>query len=185
MIALFGRLFYLQIGAGDKYRDAALSIQSRDIITPAIRGLIVDSAGVPLALNRVGLAVTVDRSIVDRQSDKGELVLRRVARLLGLKYGDVYLYTRLCGELSKKVKAGCWTGTRYQPIPITKDADVNKALQIVERADLFPGISAAPVAVRNYPGNAGVNVAHVLGYVGLLTEEDMTIAASKDYHRSE
>ena len=41
MGALLGRLFYLQIGAGSKYKDAALSIQSRDIITPATRGLIV------------------------------------------------------------------------------------------------------------------------------------------------
>ena len=37
MLALLGRLFYLQIGAGPKYRDAALSIQSRDIVTPATR----------------------------------------------------------------------------------------------------------------------------------------------------
>ncbi|MEI9907563.1 MAG: hypothetical protein WDO06_06445 [Actinomycetota bacterium] len=35
MLALFGRLYYLQIGAGEKYKDAALSIQSRDIVTPA------------------------------------------------------------------------------------------------------------------------------------------------------
>ena len=70
MLALFGRLFYLQVGAGPKYRDAALSIQSRDIVNPATRGMIVDSSGVPLALNRVGLAVTVDRSVIDRQADK-------------------------------------------------------------------------------------------------------------------
>ena len=42
MAALFGRLFYLQIAAGGKYKDAALSIQSRDIVVPATRGLIVD-----------------------------------------------------------------------------------------------------------------------------------------------
>ena len=138
MLALFGRLFYLQIGAGAKYRDAALSIQSRDIVTPATRGLIVDSSGVPLALNRVGLAVTVDRSVVDKQSDKGVAVLTRTSTLLGLKYADVFRRTRLCGELPKADQTGCWTGTRYQPIPITKDADPTKALQIVERADLFP-----------------------------------------------
>ena len=32
MAALFGRLFYLQVAAGPKYRDAALSIQSRDVV---------------------------------------------------------------------------------------------------------------------------------------------------------
>ncbi|MDP1721500.1 MAG: penicillin-binding protein 2 [Candidatus Nanopelagicaceae bacterium] len=185
MVALMGRLFYLQIGAGAKYRDAALSIQSRDIVTPATRGLIVDSSGVPLALNRVGLAVTVDRSILDRQSDGGKAVLAKTAKLLGLKYANVYLRTRLCGEIPNSVQAGCWTGTRYQPIPITKDADPNKALQIVERADLYPGIDSMPVAVRNYPGKDGANAAHLLGYVGPLTESDLFGAGGSKYFRSE
>ena len=61
VVALLGRLFYLQVAAGPKYKDAALSIQSRDVVTPATRGLIVDSSGVPLALNKVGVAVTVER----------------------------------------------------------------------------------------------------------------------------
>jgi penicillin-binding protein 2 len=61
LVSLLGRLFYLQIAAGPKYRDAALSIQSRDVVAPANRGLIVDSSGVPLALNKVGLAITIDR----------------------------------------------------------------------------------------------------------------------------
>ena len=64
LVALFGRLFYLQIAAGSIYRDAALSIQSRDVISPATRGLIVDSSGVPLALNKVGLAITIDRTAI-------------------------------------------------------------------------------------------------------------------------
>ena len=185
MLALMGRLFYLQIGAGPKYREAALSIQSRDIVTPATRGLIVDTFGVPLALNRVGLAVTADRSVLDRQKDKGVAVLRKTAKLLGLNYSLVYKHTRLCGESPKKSEAGCWTGTRYQPIPITKDADANKALQIVERADLYPGIDSAPVAVRNYPGKDGVNAAHLLGYVGPLTETDLNSAIGSRYYRSE
>jgi penicillin-binding protein 2 len=185
MLALLGRLFYLQIGAGPKYRNAALSIQSRDIVTPATRGLIVDSSGVPLALNRVGLAVTADRSVLDKQADKGVAVLKKTALLLGLKYGGVYLQTRLCGELPKTVQAGCWTGTRYQPIPITKDADPSKALAIVERSDQYPGIDSMPVAVRNYPGIDGVNAAHVLGYIGPLTEADMTSINDAHYYRSE
>jgi penicillin-binding protein 2 len=64
MAALFGRLFYLQVAAGPKYKDAALSIQSRDVVAPATRGLIVDGYGVPLAMNKPGLEsqLTVLRS---------------------------------------------------------------------------------------------------------------------------
>lgn len=185
MIALLGRLFYLQVAAAPKYKDAALSIQSRDVINPAVRGLIVDSSGIPLALNRVGLAITVDRITLDKQPDKGASVLVKVSNLLGLSYTDVYRSTRLCGELPKNEKAGCWTGSRYQPIPITKEADPEIALQIVERTSEYPGIGATPVALRNYPGYAGVNAAHELGYVGPVTEEDLSGVNGRSYYRSE
>jgi penicillin-binding protein 2 len=185
MIALIGRLFYLQVAAAPRYKDAALSIQSRDVINPAVRGLIVDSSGIPLALNRVGLAITVDRITLDKQPDKGVRVLINVSSLLGLSYSDVYRATRLCGELPKYDKAGCWTGSRYQPIPITKEADPAIALQIVERTSEYPGIGAAPVAIRNYPGYAGVNAAHELGYVGPVTEEDLSGVNGRSYYRSE
>ena len=185
MIALLGRLFYLQVAAAPRYKDAALSIQSRDVINPAVRGLIVDSSGIPLALNRVGLAITVDRITLDKQPDKGASVLVKVSNLLGLSYTDVYRSTRLCGELPKNEKAGCWTGSRYQPIPITKEADPEIALQIVERTSEYPGIGATPVALRNYPGYAGVNAAHELGYVGPVTEEDLSGINGRSYYRSE
>jgi penicillin-binding protein 2 len=185
LVGLLGRLFYLQVAAGPKYRDAALSIQSRDVVTPATRGLIVDSSGVPLALNRVGIAVTVDRTKIDRQPDKGVAVLQSLATLLGLEYKDVYQRTRLCGELAKGLRAGCWTGSRFQPIPITKEADPEVALRIVERSDQYPGVSATPVSIRNYPGNVGVNGAHLLGYVGPLTDSDLSGANGRSYFRSE
>ena len=185
LIGLLGRLFYLQVAAGPKYRDAALSIQSRDVVTPATRGLIVDSSGVPLALNRVGIAVTVDRTKIDLQPDKGVAVLQALAKLLKLDYADIYQRTRLCGELPKGAKAGCWTGSRFQPIPITKEADPEIALKIVERSDEYPGVSATPVSIRNYPGNAGVNAAHMLGYIGPLTENDLAGGNGRSYYRSE
>jgi len=185
LVALFGRLFYLQIAAGSIYRDAALSIQSRDVISPATRGLIVDSSGVPLALNKVGLAITIDRTAIDKQPDKGVAVMKRLSKLLKLQYSDIFRNTRLCGELPKGERTGCWTGSRYQPIPVTKGANPDIALQIVERSDQFPGVDAAPIAIRNYPGFTGVNAAHVLGYVGPLTDNDLAKNHGKTYYRSE
>lgn len=185
LFALMGRLFYLQVAAAPKYKDAALSIQSRDVVTPATRGLIVDSSGVPLALNKVGLAVTVDRTKIDKQGDKGYAVVKNLSDLLGLNFADVWQRTRLCGELPKGKKAGCWTGSRFQPIPITKEADPRIALQIVERSDKFPGISATPIAIRSYPEIVGVNAAHLLGYVGPLTDYDLSGAGGRSYFRSE
>ena len=185
MAALFGRLFYLQVAAGPKYRDAALSIQSRDVVAPATRGLIVDGFGVPLAMNKAGLAITIDRVAIDKLDDKGVGVMRRLATLLKLNYADIYQNTRLCGELPKGQKAGCWQGSRFQPIPITKSADPDIALQIVERSDAFPGVDAQPVAIRSYPSYLEVNAAHLLGYVGPLTESDLLKDNGNQYFRSE
>ena len=185
MAALFGRLFYLQVAAGPKYRDAALSIQSRDVVAPATRGLIVDGFGVPLAMNKAGLAITIDRVAIDKLDDKGVGVMKRLATLLKLNYADIYQNTRLCGELPKGQKAGCWQGSRFQPIPITKSADPDIALQIVERSDAFPGVDAQPIAIRSYPSYLEVNAAHVLGYVGPLTESDLLKDNGNQYFRSE
>ena len=185
MTALFGRLFYLQVAAGPKYREAALSIQSRDVVSPATRGLIVDGYGVPLAMNKAGLAITIDRIAIDKLEDKGVGVMKRLAVLLNLKYADIYQNTRLCGELPKGKKVGCWQGSRFQPIPITKSADPDIALQIVERSDEFPGVDAQPVAIRSYPSYLDVNAAHVLGYVGTLTESDLLASNGTQYFRSE
>ena len=102
-----------------------------------------------------------------------------------MDYADIYQRTRLCGELPKGAKAGCWTGSRFQPIPITKEADPEIALKIVERSDEYPGVSATPVSIRNYPGNAGVNAAHMLGYIGPLTENDLAGGNGRSYYRSE
>jgi penicillin-binding protein 2 len=185
MIALFGRLFYLQIADGPRYQQAALDIQSRDIVTPALRGLIVDSDGEPLAGNKAGLMVTADRSILDREPDKGRDVLNRVAQVLDLNSNDVFIRTRLCGELPREEQNGCWNGNRYQPIPITKDASEAQVLKLLERSDVFPGINAEPVSIRNYPSLFGERGTHVLGYVGPITEADLNNEAGKRYYRNE
>jgi len=185
MIALFGRLFYLQVADGPRYREAALDIQSRDIVTPALRGLIVDSSGEPLAFNKAGLMVTADRSVLDREADKGRSILNQVAQVLDLDEGDVFVRTRLCGELPKEERNGCWNGNRYQPIPITKDATENQVLKILESSDRYRGISAEPVSIRNYPATSGERATHVLGYVGPVTEGDLNNEEGKRFYRNE
>jgi len=184
LIALLGRLFYLQIANTTTYKVAALSIQSRDVVTPAVRGAIVDSQGVPMAVDRPGMVITVDRSVIDLRKDKGASVLARVATLLGKKYDDVYRATRLCGEILTGSKTGCWNGTRYQPIPVTRDATQSQALKVLENTDQYPGIDAAPVPIRSYPSLAGENGSHVLGYVGSVTEQDLA-NTSETYYRNE
>ncbi|MEN9736500.1 MAG: hypothetical protein RL129_1211, partial [Actinomycetota bacterium] len=184
VISLFGRLFYLQIAAGFKYRDAALSVQSRDVLTPGLRGAITDSSGIPIAMDRPGLVITVDRSVVDKQPDKGAAVLNKVAKLIGKDPNDIWLGTRLCGELPLGQRAGCWKGTRFQPIPVTSAATQAQALKVLENSDSYPGINALQIPVRSYPSFGGETGAHVIGYVGSVTEADL-MNPDKKFYRDE
>lgn len=186
--ALLGRLFYLQVAATEKYQDAALDIQSRDIVTPATRGMILDSSGKPLALNRVGLIITVDRSLLDKESDRGISSLKAAAKTLKMPFAQVYGKTRLCGEKVDPNMTGgarCWNGSRYQPIPISVDASEEVALSIVEHAERYPGVSASPQGFRYYPSTEGVNGAHLLGYVGPVSEQELANATAKKYYLNE
>jgi penicillin-binding protein 2 len=184
LFALFGRLFYLQVLDSDRYQDAAISIQSRDIVTPAVRGAITDINGSPLVVDLPGLVLFADRATLDRQADKGVSILSRVATLFKLEYSDIYQRTRLCGELPRENRAGCWNGTRYQPIPLIGNASQELALKVIENSDLYPGILIQSVPIRSYPSLEGENAAHVLGYVGSVTDEDL-LYPEKNFYRSE
>ena len=184
MLALIGRLFYLQIANTSVYQNAALSIQSRDIVTPALRGAITDSSGLPMAMDRPGLAITVDRSVIDKQPDKGVAVLTRLGKLLKLQFTDLWQGTRLCGELPIGSRSGCWNGTRFQAIPVTKQATQAQALVILENSDTYAGIGAVTLPVRSYPSLAGELPVHVLGYVGGVSEADLN-DPSKGFYRNE
>ena len=184
MFALFGRLFYLQVLASDKYQDAAISIQSRDVVTPAVRGAITDINGTPMVVDLPGLVVSINRTVLDQQFDKGTSVLAAISNLFGLEYADVYQRTRLCGELPKNNRAGCWNGTRYQPIPLVGNATQDIALKIMENSDAYPGVEVQSVPIRSYPSLSGENVAHVLGYVGSVTDEDLK-NPERNYYRNE
>ena len=151
MFALFGRLFYLQVLESGKYKDAAISIQSRDVVTPAVRGAITDINGTPMVVDLPGLVVSINRVEIDKQPDKGVRVLAQVANLFKLEYSDIYQRTRLCGELPRDNRAGCWNGTRYQPIPLIGGASQDLALKIMENADLYPGVEVQSIPIRSYP----------------------------------
>lgn len=77
---------------------------------------------------------------------------------------------RLCDS---KTPQPCWNGSPYQPIPITDEATTQQALQIRERSEDFPGISAEPTAVRRYAAPGDANTAQVLGYLSPVTDGEI------------
>jgi penicillin-binding protein 2 len=176
LATLLGRLWYLQVLAGPQFAQAAADNQVRDIVTTAPRGEIVDDRGRAWARNKTAMVVSVDRIALSRESDSGAAVLRRLGRVLGIGYQTLHDRVQLCGTPGA-VPATCWNGSPYEPIPVTQLDPTTKstrlALQILERKEEFPGVTAELAAVRHYPTPDGAWASHVLGYLGPITVDEL------------
>ncbi|MDG9720895.1 penicillin-binding protein 2 [Streptomyces sp. DH24] len=181
---LGGRLWYLQIREGAEYAKEASGNHVQQVVQPAVRGSILDARGVPLADNETRLVVSASRTDLLKMKDDGDAVLTKLAGVLGMTPKEVKEKVRLCDA---KTPQPCWNGSPYQPIPITDEATPKQALQIRERAEDFPGISAEPQAVRRYPSPGKANTAQVLGYLSPVTDEEIQQAQNTDspYLRSD
>ncbi|MGW0393972.1 penicillin-binding protein 2 [Streptomyces sp. NPDC003042] len=177
LFTLGGRLWYLQIRNGHEYADEARSNHVQRVVQPAVRGSILDARGVPLADNETRLVVSASRTELMRIKDRGKAVLTRLAEVLDMKPQDVMDKVRLCDSQTPKP---CWNGSPYQPIPVTLEATTQQALQIRERPEDFPGITAEPTAVRRYPAPGAARTSQVLGYLSPVTDDEIQKAKDTD-----
>ncbi|GGZ18404.1 penicillin-binding protein 2 [Streptomyces poonensis] len=184
LATLGGRLWYLQIREGDTYAKEASGNHVQQVVQPAVRGSILDARGVPIADNETRLVVSASRTDLMKMKDDGEAVLTKLAGVLGMTPKEVMDKVRLCDA---ETPQPCWNGSPYQPIPITDEATPKQALQIRERSEDFPGITAEPQAMRRYPAPGGANTAQVLGYLSPVTDEEIQQAQDTDspYLRSD
>ncbi|MET9691770.1 penicillin-binding protein 2 [Streptomyces sp. NPDC006514] len=177
LLTLGGRLWYLQIRNGDEYYHEAKSNHVQRVVQPAVRGSILDARGVPLADNETRLVVSASRTALMKMKDKGKGVMTRLADVLDMTPKEVMDKVRLCDS---QTPAPCWNGSPYQPIPVTLEATTQQALQLRERPEDFPGITAEPTAVRRYPAPGGARTAQVLGYLSPVTDEEIQKAKDSD-----
>ncbi|MGW4378550.1 penicillin-binding protein 2 [Kitasatospora sp. NPDC004531] len=176
LATLGGRLWYLQIRNGKEFSEKAQGNHIREVVEPAVRGEILDAAGRILAGNETKLVVSVSRTALMQQKDRGKEVLTRLAEVLGVPADDVKNKVRLCDA---KTPQPCWNGSPYQPIPVTQQATTQQAMQIMERREDFPGVTAQPTALRRYTGAEGASAAQILGYLSPVTDDEVTKTADK------
>jgi len=177
---LVSRLFYLQVMEGDEYRAAAANNTVREVVEPAVRGLILDQAGRPLVSNRTSIVVTIDRQELNQQDENGDVVVKRLARILGTSPQSISERLLPCGTEGAPKPPICWNGSTYQAVPVATDVDPQTALTIMEKRSEFSGVTAKLTAVREYSSPFDVNAAHILGYLGPVTEEQITSQGQSD-----
>ena len=163
--ALFARLWYLQVLESEELQTAAATNILRVVYTEAPRGRIFDAKGRILVDNRVVQVVTVDRlefrAALDDSEQRQVLlqlaeIVSRSGRLTKVRHIEERLASLEFGPFDK--------------VPVAIDINPDLLVYLGERPDLFPGVSVEERTVRSYP--YGEVAAHLLGYVGPLTESE-------------
>ncbi len=160
-IVLAARLWYLQVLTGNDYSISAKATQTREIKDPAQRGVIYDRDGEVLANNVPGLNVTVTPASISREK------VEELARILEADKEAVLDSYDAAFEL----------GNQYGPMLVKENAARDDVTYVSERTEELPGVTVHDDYVRNYP--KGEVAAHVLGYTGAITQEELKQEAFK------
>lgn len=151
---IFARLWFLQVISGKAYARLAEENRLREIPLDSYRGSIYDRNGVLLVGNRPTLVVAASREVV---SDKA--TVKKLSKLLALSEKEIV------GKLTSK------KASPFKSVIIKEGVDQKTVAFINEMQADFPGVEARAIPVREYP--LGGLSAHVLGYLGEVSEEEI------------
>lgn len=153
---LLGAFFRTQIIHHDRYQLRAETNRLRSVpITPP-RGIILDRHGEIIAENVPGYAV----KLIAQNRDSLRASLARLATIVPLDSSEVESVVRRFGQAP------------YQPVTVIGDAPFETVSRLEEHRAALPGLVLQAEPKRSYP--AGKAVAHLVGYVGEVTEGDLT-----------
>lgn len=156
---LFGVLaswfFYIQVIGAEGYRLKSNDNRLRAVPLPAPRGLIVDRNGLVLADNVPGYSIALFPS----DPDSLRPMLRNLDQVPGLDSARIETIVRRFHRFP------------HHPAVILRDAPFDLVSALEESRAEIPGLETQAEPKRRYP--RGEIVAHVLGYVGEITEQEM------------
>jgi penicillin-binding protein 2 len=176
-VAMFSRLWFLQVLATEDYQLLAKENRVRLVYTEPKRGRILDRNGNVLVENRPSTALTVNKQLIDTP-DEQRTTLKKLTRLLVPKDPGISKKDRR--EIKKerrrtfkdlKRRLNDVTVSPYKPVAVAYDVDEMLAIRIEENFEDFEGVGIEELPVRVYP--RGQIAAQILGYVGEISQEDL------------
>lgn len=168
-IIILGVLFFLQIIRGPDYELRAKTNREQFSILPAIRGIIYDRSGEKvLAYNRRSYEVVIVPQNLPKNSEERGKLLIRLATLLNEDIGNIKKTIQLKDYSS------------FGSNVVKTDVPFEDIVFLAEHNRDFPGVYWKSKPIRVYP--LGENLAHVIGYVGLIDEKDLLEYADRGYN---
>lgn len=159
------RLFYLQLIEGSRNRELAEDNRIRLMPRRPERGKILDRNGEILVGSRLSHFVFLWP--VEREEQEWSVIVARLAEILDIPEDEIW---------QKLEQAGYDSPTL---VPVARGISPAQATAIAEYSAELPGVGIEAEAVRNYP--YGDLAAHVLGYTGELTDNQLDSLEDQGY----
>ncbi len=163
-LGLFARFYYLQVVEHSRYSSQSEANRVRIRPIAPNRGLIYDRNGMLLARNVPAYRLEV----IPEQVGNLEAMLEELANVIPLSETDRSRVQRL-----RKLRRS------FQPIPVKLRLSEADLARFAVNRYRFPGVEAVPYLSRDYP--LGETMAHVLGYVGHISEKELARLDEKRY----
>jgi penicillin-binding protein 2 len=160
LVALAVQLYRLQITQGEEYAAKSVANFVKEVRLRGDRGLIKDRHGTILVDNRPSFDAFITPAFCTRCTEE---VLPKLGELLGWDE-----------EQRKRVEEQVRVARRtapFLPLPVRIDLTRDEFDRINARVDMLDGVEVVPVPHRDY--RTGSVLAHVLGYMNEITQEEL------------
>jgi len=161
--ALGARMASLQVYQADEFRMLAEENRINIGLIPPARGLIYDINGVVLADNEQHYTITMTR---EGAGDVDE-ILARLNRLVALD-----------PERLEKAREELGSRSPFVPVTVAERVSWQDVARVNVNAPALPGVVAELGRSRSYP--QGLDMAHVVGYVGPVSDYDLSRIDDRD-----
>lgn len=157
MGGLAARMRHLQVNQADQFRLLAEENRIKFKLIPPARGEVFDRNGVQLAQN----IPTYQIKIVREDAGDVEKVLTKLATVMEL---EAEVLERALTEIKRSAP--------FHPVTVADDVDWDDLSRVSVNAPALPGVAPEIGLSRVYP--LGSDFAHVLGYVGPVSDYDLS-----------
>ena len=163
MAVLAGRMRYLGVDQSDAFSLLAEQNRVNIQLIPPGRGLIFDRNGKLIAGNEQNYRVVITRE----GAGDVQTVLNRLSHLIPLAQSDL---TRVLKDVARNAS--------FVPIPVADRLTWEEFSRISLNTPALPGVTPDVGLSRVYPRDT--DFAHVVGYVGPVSEKDLTALENPD-----
>ncbi len=165
--ALGVRMHRLGVSDADEYRLLAEENRINIRLIPPARGQIFDRSGVLVAGNEQNYRVVITKEDASKADGGVDAVLDRLCRLIPMTEDDLASARKALDRNSP-----------FVPIPVAERLSWQDFSEVALNSPALPGVTPEVGLSRTYP--LDTDFAHVVGYVGPVSEKDLDGIESPD-----